>query len=359
MRKKLPDFPWDTLAPFGDKARAHPGGIIDLSQGTPVDPTPEFIRHALEAHSNSPGYPLTAGTAELRGAIVTWAKNHLGASGDFDVLPLIGSKELVAWLPTFLQSKTVLYPEIAYPTYLVGALIAEAEALAVDIDPNTWPQADMAWINSPSNPTGRVHSEGELRSVIGWAHSNNSIVVSDECYIDFGDSTQPAFMQPTSILRYTDGNNKNILAVHSLSKRSSMAGYRGAFLIGDAQLIAAIRELRKHAGMMVPLPVQHAMIAALSDEEHVTEQRARYNARKAALRPALEAHGFRIDESTAGLYLWATRNEDCWQSVDWLAGFGILATPGSFYGATGKSHIRIAMTATDVQIADAVERLAQ
>lgn len=354
MRKQLPDFPWDALAPFGDKARSHPDGIIDLSQGTPVDPTPEFIRKALESNSNSPRYPLTAGTPELREAIAQWARNHLGATGEFDVLPLIGSKELVAWLPTFLQSKVVLYPEIAYPTYLVGALIGESEALAVDINPQTWPKADLAWVNSPSNPTGRVHTESELRAVIEWSRTHGSVVVSDECYIDFGDT-----VQPTSILKYTGGENTNILVVHSLSKRSSMAGYRGAFLIGDPALIASIRELRKHAGMMVPLPVQHAMVAALSDESHVNEQRARYNKRKAALRPVLERHGFRIDESAAGLYLWATRNEDCWKSVDWLAGFGILATPGSFYGVAGNRHIRIAMTATDAQIDDAVKRLSQ
>lgn len=352
MRKQLPDFPWDALAPFGEKARQHPRGIIDLSQGTPVDPTPDFIRRALEAHSDSPRYPVTAGTPELRAAISDWARARLGARGDFDVLPIIGSKEFVAWLPTLIEAERVLYPKIAYPTYLVGALIAQSEPIAVDIDASTWPQADMAWLNSPSNPTGRVHSESELATALAWARTHNALLVSDECYIDFADTAEP-----TSLLAHTHGDNRNVIAVHSLSKRSSMAGYRGAFIIGDSTIIAAIREIRKHAGMMVPLPVQHAMVAALSDEVHVQEQRARYNSRKRALRPALEAHGFRIDESAAGLYLWATRNEDCWKSVDWLAGFGILATPGSFYGVAGNSHIRIAMTATDAQIADAVERL--
>ena len=352
MRKQLPDFPWDALAPFGEKARQHPRGAIDLSQGTPVDPTPDFIRDALEKNSNSPRYPLTAGTPELRAAISDWARRRLGASGEFDVLPIIGSKEFVAWLPTLIEAQKVLYPKIAYPTYLVGALIAESEAIAVELDARTWPQADMAWLNSPSNPTGRVHSGEELTAAIHWARDKNAVLASDECYIDFGDT-----VEPTSILSHTQGDNRNILAVHSLSKRSSMAGYRGAFVIGDSELIARIREIRKHAGMLVPLPVQHAMVAALSDEGHVQEQRARYNARKRALRPALEAHGFVIEESAAGLYLWATRNEDCWKSVDWLAGYGILATPGSFYGVAGNSHIRIAMTATDAQIADAVDRL--
>ena len=352
MRQPLPDFPWDALAPYGDKARQHPGGIIDLSQGTPVDPTPDFIRRALEDHSNSPRYPLTAGTSELRTAISEWARRRLGASGDFDVLPIIGSKEFVAWLPTLIEARRVLYPTIAYPTYLVGALIAQSEAIPVEIDSATWPAADMAWLNSPSNPTGRVHSEDEIIAAIRWARENDAVLASDECYIDFGDSAEPV-----SILKVAQGDNRNILAVHSLSKRSSMAGYRGAFIIGDSSLISRIREIRKHAGMLVPLPVQHAMIAALSDEDHVHEQRSRYNARKRALRPALEAHGFVIEESSAGLYLWATRGEDCWKSVDWLAGYGILGTPGSFYGSAGENHIRIAMTATDEQIADAVRRL--
>ena len=352
MRKNLPDFPWDALAPFAEKARQHPNGAIDLSQGTPVDPTPAFIRRALEEHSDSPRYPVTAGTPELRAAISQWAREHLGAQGEFDVLPVIGSKELVAWLPTLVEAKSVLYPEIAYPTYLVGALLAQAEAHTVPIDAAQWPVADLAWLNSPSNPTGRVHTQNELEAAITWSRTHQSIVVSDECYIDFGDT-----QQPTSILKYTGGDNRNILAVHSLSKRSSMAGYRAAFIIGDSARIAAIREIRKHAGMMVPLPVQHAMVAALSDEAHVADQRARYNARKAALAPALAAHGFITEESAAGLYLWVTRGEDCWQSVDWLASLGIVATPGSFYGEAGNRHVRIAMTAHDHQIADAVARL--
>jgi succinyldiaminopimelate transaminase len=352
MREKLPDFPWDALSPYSEIARQHPDGAIDLSQGTPVDPTPQLIQSALRESSNSPRYPVTAGTKELQEAIRNWAINHLGASGDFDVLPVIGSKELVAWLPTLLQSQKVIYPEIAYPTYLVGALLAQSEPIAVGIDAATWPSADFAWVNTPSNPTGRVHSESELRATISWARQNSATLVCDECYIDFGDTATP-----TSLLKYTDGDNSNILVVHSLSKRSSMAGYRGAFLIGDAKLISQIREVRKHAGMMVPLPIQNAMVAALSDESHVIEQRDRYNARRAALSPALIAAGFKIEESAAGLYIWCTRAEDCWKSVEWLAKLGIVATPGSFYGALGASHIRIAMTATDTQISDAAKRI--
>ena len=352
MREKLPDFPWDALAPYSQIAKEHPKGAIDLSQGTPVDSTPQLIQSALKESSDSPRYPVTAGTKDLQDAIRNWAINHLGASGDFDVLPLIGSKELVAWLPNILQSKKVIYPEIAYPTYLVGALLAQAEPIAVGVNAATWPNSDFAWVNTPSNPTGRVHSESELREAINWSRKSGATLVCDECYIDFGDS-----VQPTSLLKYTDGDNSNILVVHSLSKRSSMAGYRGAFLIGDPKLIAEIREIRKHAGMMVPLPIQNAMVAALSDEKHVEVQRDRYNARRALLAPALIAAGFKVEESAAGLYIWCTRSEDCWKSVEWLAKLGIVATPGSFYGELGASHIRIAMTATDAQISDAAARI--
>lgn len=352
MREQLPDFPWDALAPYGDIARSHPDGIIDLSQGTPVDPTPEFIQKSFRDASNSPSYPVTAGTPELRAVIRDWATHRLGATGEFDVLPLIGSKELVAWLPTILESRKVLIPKIAYPTYHVGALIAQAQSIEVEIDASTWPSADLAWMNSPSNPTGRTHSVEEIRACIQWTRANNSILVSDECYLEF-DHTATSY----SVLSQSGGDNRNILSVHSLSKRSSMAGYRAAFMIGDTVLIARIRELRKHSGMMVPLPVQKAMTVALSDDRHVAEQRSRYNARRDVMRPALEAAGFQIEYSNSGLYVWCTRGEDAWESVDWLADRGILVTPGSFYGFAGARHIRLAMTATDVHINSAARRL--
>jgi succinyldiaminopimelate transaminase len=341
------------LAPFGARAREHTGGIIDLSQGTPVDATPEFIQQELKSAANSPSYPLTIGTPELRSVMRNWATSVLGASGEFDVLPTIGSKELVAWLPTILQAKTVLYPRVAYPTYLVGSMIHQSTNIAVDIDAKAWPKSDLAWINSPSNPTGRVHSASELEAVIAYARANNSTVASDECYINF-PATGP---KPISILKVAAGNNKNLLAVHSMSKRSNLAGYRAGLIVGDPDLIAQIREVRKHAGMLTPLPIQRAMTAALGDEEHVAIQAARYANRREVLSSAIIAAGFQIDFSNAGLYIWCTRNEDCWNSVSWLADIGILATPGIFYGEAGAQHIRIAMTATDTQIAEAAARI--
>ena len=347
---KLPDFPWDLLSPYGDKAKKFSAGFIDLSQGTPVDATPKFIQDAFIAAADSPSYPLTIGTPELRTAMRNWATNKLGATGDFDVLPTIGSKEFVAWLPTFLQSKSVLYPEVAYPTYLVGSMISGATAHAVGIDANTWPKAELAWINSPSNPTGQVQSEAELAAVINWSRQNNAIVASDECYISFAKGAK-------SILAVANGNNTNLISVHSLSKRSNLAGYRAAFVVGDSKLIAQIREIRKHAGMMVPLPVQKAMVAALSDETHVSEQENRYNQRRAILKAALEKSGFKIEFSEAGLYIWCTRNEDCWSTVDWFADRGVLVTPGVFYGEQGSKFVRIALTATDENIGKTAERI--
>jgi succinyldiaminopimelate transaminase len=338
------------LAPYGDKAKNYPGGFIDLSQGTPVDPTPIFIQEALAKASNSPSYPLTAGSAQLKDAIRSWATLNLGATGEFDVLPVIGSKEFVALLPTFLQSKTVLYPKIAYPTYLVGALMTSAKAIPVEIDAKSWPTADLAWINSPSNPTGQVQSDSEILATINWARNNGSVIASDECYLSFSKEAK-------SILSLTGGNNEGVLAVHSLSKRSNLAGYRAAFVIGDSKLIDQIRQIRKHAGLIVPLPVQYAMIAALSDNNHAIEQAERYEKRRIKLVTALSKAGFTIEYSQAGLYIWCSKNEDCYKTVDWFANLGVLVTPGSFYGS--EKFIRIALTATDESIDQVVERLKQ
>jgi len=336
------------LAPFGEKARKYPGGFIDLSQGTPVDPTPQFIQDAFSSASNSPGYPVVAGTAALKDAIRKWSVKNLGVTGDFDVLPTIGSKEFIALLPTFLQSKSVLYPKVAYPTYLVSALMASAQATPVDIDANSWPKADLAWLNSPSNPTGQVQTDQELKACITWARKNQAIVASDECYLSFSDDAK-------SILALSNGDNTGLLAVLSLSKRSNLAGYRAGFVVGDSKLIDQIRQVRKHAGLMVPLPVQQAMITALSDEKHVKEQADRYRNRRQILKQALLSTGFKIEYSQAGLYIWCTRGEDGYKTVDYFAQLGILVTPGAFYGSD--DYVRIALTATDENIKQVADRM--
>ena len=319
-----------------------------------MDPTPEFIQSALRENANSPSYPVTTGSPDLRAALKRYCVEILGATGDFDVLPTIGSKEIVGLLPFLLGAKKIVIPEIAYPTYKVGGILAGAEVQEVDIDAATWPQEgiDLAWINSPSNPTGRVHSDAELLAAIDWSRKSGAVLASDECYLSFPDSKQGR-----SVLNLTGGENENILAVHSLSKRSNMAGYRGSFIAGDSSLVAQLLEVRKHMGMMVPLPIQKAVTVALSDESHVREQANRYRNRRKVLIDALQSLGFTIEFSEAGLYIWCTRGEEDWSTVRWFAERGVLVTPGHFYGDKGARHVRIALTATDAKIAEAVSRL--
>ena len=285
----------------------------------------------------------------------TWASTVLGVTGDFDVLPSIGSKEVVANLAFQLEAKTVLYPEVAYPTYLVGAILAGASHQPVGYDATQWPTSDLVWINSPSNPTGRVSGSDELSQVLDYSRRTGAVIASDECYFNFPASKEST--QPISLLQVAKGDNKNLLALHSLSKRSNFAGYRGGIIVGDPILIAKIREIRKHSGLLVPAPVQAAVIAALSDEVHVHEQAERYAKRREILRPALVKYGFKIEHSEAGLYIWCTRNENDFESVAALAEKGILVTPGGFYGDAGKKFVRIALTATDEQIATAAARI--
>ncbi|QKW34237.1 succinyldiaminopimelate transaminase [Actinomadura sp. NAK00032] len=358
----LPDFPWDRLAPYKERALAHADGIVDLSVGTPVDPTPAPVREALAAAADAPGYPQTYGTPALRESVAGWLRRRAGVSGaDPDaVLPVIGTKELVAWLPTLLGAgpgDKVVFPELAYPTYDVGTRLAGATPVPADGLLALGPvKPKIVWVNSPSNPTGKVLPAEHLRKVVAWARDRGAVVVSDECYLEFGwDEANP----PVSVLHpdVCGGSHEGLLAVNSLSKRSNMAGYRAGFVTGDLAIVKRLLEVRKHAGMIVPAPVQAAMAVAFADDAHVDEQRARYARRRAALRAAFERHGFRIDHSEASLYLWATRDEPCWDTVAHLASLGVLVGPGEFYGAGGARHIRIAFTATDERVAAAADRL--
>ncbi|MCE7008494.1 succinyldiaminopimelate transaminase [Kibdelosporangium philippinense] len=356
----LPDFPWDSLADLKAQAQAHPDGVVDLSVGTPVDPVPDQIRAALASVSDRAGYPTTHGTPELREAAVAALRRRFEVEGVFekDVLPTIGSKELVAWLPTLLgvgAGSLVVIPELAYPTYEVGALLAGATVVRSDGLTALGPQNPaIIWLNSPSNPTGRVLPVPHLRKVVSWARERGAIVLSDECYMSLGWETTPVSVLHPSV---NEGSMTGILAVHSLSKSSSLAGYRAGFVTGDPALVASLLEVRKHAGMMVPRPVQEAMTVALSDDSHVESQKSRYRARRTILRGALESAGFTIDHSEAGLYLWSTRGEDAWKTLSWLAERGILVAPGTFYGPTGSEHVRVALTATDERIQAAATRL--
>ena len=355
MSVRLPDFPWDTLTPLIDKARAHPDGVVDLSVGTPVDPTPSVVQDALSASSNAPGYPTTAGSPELLDACRGWLARSLSALSDVGVLPTIGSKEMVAWLPTGLglgPGDTVVIPEVAYPTYEVGALVTGAKVVATD-EVEQIGEASLIWLNTPSNPTGAVLSAERMAEIVSWARSRSILVASDECYIELGWEADPvSILDP----RVNGGDVSGLLAVHSLSKRSSMAGYRFGFVAGDPRVIGELLGLRKHLGMMVPTPIQRAAIAAYDDDEHLHEQRARYERRRKVLRAALEGAGLRIDASQAGLYLWATRGTDAWSTAEWFADRGIVVAPGTFYGDS--QHVRVALTATDERVNSAAARLA-
>lgn len=325
--------------------------------GTPVDPTPHVIQDALAAAGNSPGYPTTRGTDEVRQACSGWMSRRLGVECGADaVLPSIGSKEMVAWLPILLglgsQSHVVL-PRVAYPTYAVGAALAGARATATD-EPEQVDDAQLIWLNSPGNPTGRVLSPQRMAEIVAHSRSIGAIVVSDECYIELGWEAGPVSVLHPDVC---GGDHRGIIAVHSLSKRSNLAGYRFGFVAGDPDLLAGVLDVRKHAGMMVPAPVQAAAAAALDDDEHVEQQRERYRRRRDIMRAGLIEAGFTIDHSEAGLYLWTTRAEPCWETVSWFADRGIVVTPGDFYGPDGAQHVRIALTASDADIAAAAQRV--
>lgn len=353
---RLPDFPWDSLAPFRDRAAHVAGGVVDLSVGTPVDPTPELIANALIAHANAPGYPTTAGLPELHRSIASWLETRLGAVPGAGILPTIGSKEAVATLPWQLgigAGDAVVIPRISYPTYAVGALAVGADVIATDT-PEEVTNAALVWLNSPGNPTGAVISAARLHEVISYARSRNIPVLSDECYIELGWDAEPMSALHPDV---NGGSLDGIVVLHSLSKRSNLAGYRFGHLAGDPELIATLLERRKHLGAMVPLPVQHAAAAAYRDTVHVDEQRSRYASRREILKSAVVNAGFAVEASDAGLYLWISRGEPCWETVAWFADRGIVVTPGDFYGEAGASHVRVALTATDAHVELAAERL--
>jgi len=319
------------------------------------------VQQALRDAADSPGYPTTVGRADTRQACVDWLARRFGVTGlGVDgVLPVIGSKELIASMPVHLglgPDDLVVYPELAYPTYEVGARLAGARTVATDSLTSLGPErASMVWLNSPSNPNGRVLPVDHLRKVVDWCRERGTLLVSDECYLECAWDVQPVSVLHPDVC---GGDHAGILTVQSLSKRSNLAGYRCAFAAGDPAVVGELLAVRKNLGLMMPGPQQHAMRAALDDDEHVAEQHARYARRRADLKAAFEAAGFRVDASEAALYLWLTRGEPCWETVGWLADRGILAAPGDFYGAAGREHVRVAFTATDERVAAAVRRLA-
>ena len=360
----LDDYPWDEVAPYRERAARHSDGSCDLSIGSPTDPTPRIIRDALVEATDAHAYPTAAGSAEVRTAIRRWYERRRGVAGltDDNVIPTIGSKELVALLPTLLGLSTddvVVHPRAAYPTYEVGARVAGATPVAAD-DPDEWPEGTkLVWINSPGNPDGRVRNTADLRRAVVRAREIGAVVASDECYAELGwDAPWDAERIPSILDPRVAGDSRaNLLSVYSLSKQSNLAGYRAAFVAGCSRIIGQLLRNRKHLGLMPPAPVQHAMSVALGDDEHVDRQREVYRRRRDELKPALESAGFRVDGSEAGLYLWATEGEDAWASMSRLADIGILAGPGVFYGDFFPKHVRLSLTASDERIRAAAGRL--
>jgi succinyldiaminopimelate transaminase len=367
----LPDYPWEAMAPYLAKASEHPGGAVNLSIGTPVDPTPVLIQDALKAAADAPGYPTVHGTPALREAIAGWFERRRGVSGldPRNIMPTVGSKELVAWLPLLLGLKpgdVVVRPKVAYPTYDIGATLAGVTSVATDnldeLDDETRSRVRLIWVNSPGNPTGSVRDADSLKALVAQARELGAVVASDECYAELGWGTwdvQRGGQPVPSILdpRVAGGTHQGLLAVYSLSKQSNLAGYRAAFVAGDPDLMPNLVNSRKHAGMIVPYPVQEAMRVALGDDAHVEAQKELYRGRRERLVPALQNFGLEIKDSDAGLYLWSTAGESTWDTVARLAELGIVVGPGVFYGEAGNGYVRVALTGTDERIDAAVARL--
>ena len=348
-----PPYPYDRLAEIVTIADKHPGGAIDLSIGTPFDPPPPAVVAALTAGDTARGYPPSIGTKALRAAAAGWIDRRLGAQVDpgTELAACVGTKEFVASLPQYLKLRdpsrdTVLYPAISYPTYEMGAILAGLRAVPYlsldDISERDADRALVLWVNSPANPTGELH---DLPAAAAWGRARGILVASDECYAEFTWSGRP-----TTILR--EGPS-GLLAVHSLSKRDNFAGARIGFYAGDAELVHYLSEVRKHAGLMPPGPVQAAGVVALGDDEHVEAQRARYLGRMQRLAAMLERLGYPAELPDGAFYLWVPApDDDAWAAArDLAVRAGIVVSPGEFYGSAGSGFVRIAAVQPDERIA--------
>lgn len=370
-----PPYPHDRLGGLRAEAEAVAGGIVDCSVGTPIDPMPDVAVRALAAAApEATGYPFSIGSVALREAAAAWLERRFAVGADPGaVIACVGTKEMVASLPRLLSLRdpsrdVVLYPAVSYPTYAMGAELAGLRPVPVPVD-GAWrldlgaigaADADRAlllWLNDPANPTGVGATSGEMQATVAWARDRGVLVASDECYAEF---TYDQTGQPAPPVTALSSGSEGVLAVHSLSKRSNMAGLRVGFVAGDAALVRYLGEVRKHAGLIVPSPVQAAAVAALGDDAHVEIQRARYARRRARLIPALESFGLVHDGGPSTFYLWlraAVGEETGWSVAARLAAVGTLVAPGDLYGPSGEAHVRLAMTITDEQVDRTVERL--
>ena len=359
-----PPYPYDRLDRLAPLGAAHEGGLVDLSIGTPCDPPIDGVVAALSTSNAERGYPPSIGTEALRGAISAWMQRRFGIDVPLDrIAACIGTKEFVATTPQYLRLRTpsrdtVLYPAVSYPTYEMGAILAgcrpvpvpEAPDGSIDlsaIDPADAARALMLWVNSPSNPSGAL---SDLDAAADWGRANGVPVFSDECYVEFTWDGRPR----TILERGLDG----VVAVHSLSKRSNLAGVRVGFYAGDAELVQYLREVRKHVGMLVPGPAQAAAVVALADDAHVVVQRDRYRWRLERLATVLAKwSGVQVPFPAGAFYLWFEPG-DGWEFTERLAREGgALLSPGDFYGAGGTDHVRAAVVQPDERIELVATRL--
>ena len=359
-----PPYPYDRLDPIQKIAAEHDGGLVDLSIGTPCDPPPQAVIDALSGSGSERGYPASIGSEALRRSIARWMARRFEIDVPISRIgACIGTKEFVATTPQYMKLRrpnrdTVLYPAVAYPTYEMGAVLAGLRAIAVpmnaeghmdftSISQDDVNRALMLWVNSPSNPTGGLD---DLKYAANWGRANNIPVFSDECYAEFTWASSPQ-----SILQHgLDG----VVAVHSLSKRSNLAGVRVGFYAGDADIVDYLKEVRKHAGFMVPGPAQAAGVAALDDDEHVRVQRDRYRTRLETMAHTLTKwSGVDIDMPAGGFYLWFDA-KDAWGFTEKLAREGgALVSPGDFYGTGGSRYVRVAVVQPDAKLALVAKRL--
>jgi len=364
-----PPYPYERLDALKRLADSLPGGVVDCSIGTPVDPVPEVARQAaLDALDRANGYPPSAGSAALRDAAAGWMNRTFGLTIDAgDVGACVGTKEFVAALPHVLRLRnperdTVLYPAVAYPTYEMGGVLAGCRAIPVPLDAAWHPDLDavsdgdaeralLLWVNEPGNPTSSTADDAFYARVTAWARARGITVASDECYVEYAPDR-------STIL---SSGSEGVLAVHSVSKRSNLAGMRVGFYAGDPDLVSYLVETRKHAGLMAPSPVQAAAAAALADDAHVDVQRARYADRRAFLIDALAAHGLVHDGGAATFYLWLRGRDsadDGWEIAAGLAHrAGLLVSPGDLYGVAGADHVRVALVQPRERLELAMSRL--
>lgn len=355
QRLELPPYPYDRLREIAEAGAGHPGGLVDCSVGTPNDPPPDVALHALATSATVRGYPPAAGSLVFRKAAAAWLARRFSVEVDpADVAPCVGTKEFVASVAHYMRLRepgrdVVLYPAVSYPTYAMGASLAGCRAVAVpqrsagdgtpdlsQVARRDLERALLLWVNSPANPSGLLT---DLGSVAGWSDEYQIPVFSDECYTEF--TWEDA---PRSIL---EQGRSGLVAVHSLSKRSNLAGLRVGFIAGDPELVGYLREVRRHAGLMVPGPVQEAAAVALNDDEHVSVQRDRYRERLDFVSAMLAESGCASSLPQGGFYLWTPVPEglgDAWGLCEQLARTGgLLTSPGDFYGPQGADHVRVAV----------------